>query len=160
MGKTHMKIIVASDSHYERAMLISLVEEIRRRGDIDTVIHLGDMEGDADWLRGHLNIPVYSVPGNCDMRFNAPPEIVVELGGVQMMLCHGHMQRVKYTFDPLAYRAMELNVPIALFGHTHARCLRNEGGVLLLNPGALKDGRYALLEIENGDIKTPQLLAL
>ena len=46
-----MKIIVASDSHYERAMLISLVEEIRRRGDIDAVIHLGDMEGDADWLR-------------------------------------------------------------------------------------------------------------
>ncbi|MBO4297222.1 MAG: metallophosphoesterase [Clostridia bacterium] len=155
-----MTIVVASDSHYARAMLMNLAEEIRRRGDIDAVIHLGDMEGDAEWLRGRLTIPVYSVPGNCDMKFNAPAEVVATLGGVKVMMCHGHAQRVKYTLDPLAYRAMELGVSVALFGHTHARCLRNEGGVLLLNPGALKDGRYALIEIENGDIKMPRLLEL
>ena len=30
-----MKIIVASDSHYERVMLMNLAGEIARRGDID-----------------------------------------------------------------------------------------------------------------------------
>ena len=45
-----MKIIVASDSHYERAMLMNLAQEIGERGDIDAVIHLGDMESDAKWL--------------------------------------------------------------------------------------------------------------
>lgn len=155
-----MKIIVASDSHYERAMLMNLAQEIKRRGDIGAVIHLGDMEADAEWLRRNLTIPVYSVPGNCDMRFDAPSELVVTLGGVRLMLCHGHRQRVKYTLDPLVYRALELGVPLALFGHTHARCLKNEGGVLLLNPGALKDGRYALLEVGSGDISLPQMLEL
>ncbi len=155
-----MKIIVASDSHYERAMLMNLAQEIGERGDIDAVIHLGDMESDAKWLAARLAMPVYSVPGNCDMEFGSSAEQVVSLGGMNLLLCHGHTYRVKYTLEPLAYRALELGAPVALFGHTHARCLRSEGGVLLLNPGALMDGRYALLEIENGDIRRPSLLSL
>ena len=153
-----MKLIVVSDSHYDRAALMNLAQEIQRRGDIGAVIHLGDMEGDADWLRNRLAIPVYSVPGNCDMNFSAPDELVLSFEGMNMLACHGHTRRVKQTLDSLVYRALELNVPLALFGHTHARCLRNEGGVLLLNPGALKDGRYALLEVEKGDITGRPLL--
>ena len=72
-----MKIIVASDSHYEKAMLMNLAGEIRRRGDIDAVIHLGDMEGDAEWLRRNLPQPVYGVPGNCDMTFDSAAEQVL-----------------------------------------------------------------------------------
>ncbi len=155
-----MKIVVASDSHYERVMLMNLVQEIRRIGGVDAVIHLGDMEADADWLRRNLTVPVYSVPGNCDMRFDAPVDAEVTLGGVRFLLCHGHRQRVKQTLNPLVYRALELDAPVALFGHTHARFMKNLGGVLLLNPGALKDGRYALLDVEAGDIKMPQLLEL
>ena len=155
-----MKIIVASDSHYEKAMLMNLAGEIRRRGDIDAVIHLGDMEGDADWLRRNLSQPIYSVPGNCDMRFGPSAEQVIRLGGATVLLCHGHTQRVKLSLEPLSWRAEEVGASVALFGHTHARCVRNLGGVLLINPGALKDGRYALLEIENGDLRPPQMLAL
>jgi len=155
-----MKIIAVSDSHYNRVELMNLAQEIRRRGDIGVVIHLGDMEGDAQWLRSSLPIPVYSVPGNCDMNPGAPADIVLTLGGVRMLACHGHTHRVKFTLDPLAWRARELNVPLALFGHTHAPCLLNEGGVLLLNPGALRDGRYALLDAAGGDIGMPRLLTL
>ena len=156
-----MKIIVASDSHYERVMLMNLAGEIARRGDIDAVIHLGDMEGDADWLRKRLSVPVYAVPGNCDMKFDpASTEQVVTLGGVSMLLCHGHTRQVKFMLEPLSYRAQELGASVALFGHTHARCMQNVGGVLLVNPGALKDGRYALMDIERGDVKPPQCLTL
>lgn len=156
-----MKIIVVSDSHYDRAALSSLAEDIARRGDMDALIHLGDVESDAQWLKEHLNCPVYSVPGNCDLNFRDPAERVLTLDGVSMLICHGHTLRVKYTLDALCYRAQEMGVSLALFGHTHAPCLRLENdGILLLNPGALRDGRYALLETENGQLLTPSLLTL
>jgi uncharacterized protein len=155
-----MKIIVISDSHCERGMLLSLAEEVTARGDIDALIHLGDVESDAKWLHERLNKPVYSVPGNCDFNLHDPAERVITLDGVDMLLCHGHTLRVKYTLDPLAYRAEELGVKLALFGHTHLRCLRYEGHALLLNPGALANGFYTLLEIKNGDILMPQQLQL
>ncbi len=155
-----MKIIVASDSHYEKAMLMNLAGEIRRRGDIDAVIHLGDMEGDAEWLRRNLSQPVYGVPGNCDMKFGPSAEQTLVLGGATIFLCHGHTRRVKYSLEPLSYRAEELGASLALFGHTHARCLQNLGGVLLVNPGALKDGRYALLTLEKGGVANVAMLAL
>lgn len=156
-----MKIIVVSDSHYDRCALSNLAEIIMRRGDIDALIHLGDVQSDAEWLKGHLKIPVYGVPGNCDMNLRDPAECVLTLGGVSMLICHGHTLRVKYTLDSLAYRAQELGVSLALFGHTHAPCLQYENGsVLLCNPGALKDDRYVLLEIENGDTLTPSFLKL
>ena len=155
-----MKIIAATDSHYDRAALIQLTEEIRRRGDIDAVIHTGDMVGDAQWLRRSLTIPVWSVPGNCDMLSGEPSEQLVELDGVRTLICHGHTLRVKYTLDPLVYRAMELGASLTVYGHTHARLCRLESGVLLLNPGALKDGRYALVEIRQGVIQPPALLSL
>lgn len=72
-----MKLLVVSDSHFDRTALSNLLEEIRRRGDIDAVAHLGDMQSDAVWLRAQLDIPVYSVPGNCDMEPNAPAELVI-----------------------------------------------------------------------------------
>ena len=155
-----MKIIVVSDSHCERGMLLSLAEEITVRGDIDAIIHLGDVESDAKWLHERLNKPVYSVPGNCDFNLHDPAERVITLEGVDMLLCHGHTLRVKYTLDSLVYRAEELGVKLALFGHTHLRCLRYEGRALLLNPGALADGCYALLEIKDGNILTPRQLQL
>ena len=146
-----MKIIVVSDSHCERGMLLSLAEEIAMRGDVDAIIHLGDVESDAKWLHERLNIPVYSVPGNCDFNLSDPAERVITLEGVPMLLCHGHTLRVKYTLDSLAYRAEELGVKLALFGHTHQPFAGYVGGVMLLNPGALNAGKYAILEIEKGN---------
>ena len=40
------------------------------------------------------------------------------------------------------------------------RCLKQENGMWLLNPGALADGRYALCEIRSGHLLRPQLLSL
>ena len=41
-----------------------------------------------------------------------------------------------------------------------AACARNLGGVLLVNPGALKDGRCALITIHRGDVSMPEMLSL
>ena len=50
----------------------------------------------------------------------------------------------------------EAGAQVALFGHTHEPCACYVGKVLMVNPGALKDGRYAVLRIENGQT-TPYL---
>ena len=49
--------------------------------------------------------------------------------------------------------AEELGARAALFGHTHAPFAGYAGGVLLVNPGALKDGRYAVLRIAEDAIE-------
>ena len=41
---------------------------------------------------------------------------------------------------------------IALFGHTHRGFAAYVGGVLLINPGALKNGDWCLLKISEKDI--------
>ncbi|MBR0464519.1 MAG: metallophosphoesterase [Clostridia bacterium] len=155
-----MRFIVVTDSHFERPELMNLVQEVERRRDIDALFHLGDVEADAEYLRGRLSVPVYGVPGNCDFNRVDPAERSVNLGGVTIFYCHGHTLGVKLSLQRLYYRACEAGAQIALFGHTHARCLRRENGVWLLNPGALADGRYALCEIQAGQLATPQLMEL
>lgn len=49
----------------------------------------------------------------------------------------------------LLYRAKELGVQAAFYGHTHIAAQDCEDGVLLFNPGALRDGRYGLVWLEN-----------
>ena len=62
--------------------------------------------------------------------------------------------RVKNSLLSLYYRAQEVGACVACFGHTHSAMARWEGGILLLNPGSLRDGRYAVLEIgEQGEVK-------
>ena len=41
---------------------------------------------------------------------------------------------------------------VALFGHTHQPFAGYVGGVMMINPGALKDGRYAELHIDKGRV--------
>ena len=47
-----MRFIVVTDSHFERPELMNLVQEVERRRDIDALFHLGDVEADAEYLRG------------------------------------------------------------------------------------------------------------
>ena len=71
---------------------------------------------------------------------------------------HGHGQDVKYSDDKLSYSAGEQRCGIALFGHTHVPYAGYEGGVLLINPGALMDGRYGELTLD-GDRAVPHLMS-
>ena len=54
----------------------------------------------------------------------------------------------------IRYRAQEVGAKIACFGHTHHAAAEWKDGILLLNPGALCDGRYAILQTgEGGEVK-------
>ena len=148
-----MKLLVISDSHGWLSGLQEVVALCNRDKTIDGVIHLGDFERDARYIQKQIKQTVYSVCGNCDWGSSAASEMVCNLGGVPVLLTHGHEYRVKMHLLSLTYRAREAEVRAALFGHTHSQYMGYEEGVLLLNPGALRDEKCAVLTIKNGEVE-------
>ena len=153
-----IRLGIVSDSHdygdwLERWLALS------RERRYDAVFHLGDYHSDARWLERRLDVPMYCVAGNCDTFSKAPRMVRATYGGHTLLAVHGHLQDVKYRYDTLSYYAEENGADIALFGHTHRPYTGYEGRVLLLNPGALMNGRYAELLID-GDRVVPYLLDL
>lgn len=150
-----IRLAVASDSHDWRIWL----ERFRARCErekYDAVFHLGDLDSDAEWLERKLDIPLIRVTGNCDAFCPQRPMATAMFEGRRVLAVHGHMQGVKGGLVRLSYFAEENGADIALFGHTHEPCVEWLGGVLLINPGALKDGRFAELVLD-GDRMTPFL---
>ena len=146
-----MRILVISDSHGRRSTLEDVVSICSKSDAPDMIVHLGDNISDARYLRQRVQQSVLAVPGNCDWS-DEQAECVVNLGGVNVLICHGHTLHVKQTLLSLSCRAQEKGVRAALFGHTHTQYSAYEYGVLLVNPGALKDEKCAILEIEQGEI--------
>ena len=151
-GEKRMRVLVISDSHRRRPTLEAVEMVCQGPNAPDLVVHLGDHIGDARWLRERIKQPIIAVPGNCDWS-DEPAERVENLGGVDVLMMHGHTRGVKMSLMSLACLAQEKGVRAALFGHTHAPYMAYEYGVLLLNPGALQDEKCALLEIEKGEIR-------
>ena len=56
---------------------------------------------------------------------------------------------MKQGLGPLLGRAREVGAALAIFGHTHIQTLEGHEGILLLNPGALRDGAFAIVEIDS-----------
>lgn len=152
------RIALLSDSHDATGMLELVAQFIEARG-YDHVFHLGDVASDAGRLAERLGRRVLFVAGNCDFFSRDAREIEVKVEGVRMLLTHGDRYGVKGGLSRLSYRAEERNCSLALFGHTHVPYAGHVGGVLLVNPGALMDGRFAELEVENGKA-VPRLLRL
>lgn len=134
-----MKILVLSDSHRD---YFSLEKAIKAAGEFDTVIFLGDGEEDfADATRNLAGKAALAVRGNCDECSSLPAVRAVGFDGHRLLLCHGHTMGVNYDLGTLAATARENNCEAALFGHTHRRCLENEGGTRLFNPGSVSSPR-------------------
>lgn len=146
-----MRVAVCSDSHHGMLHLERFAEYCRREG-IDQVCHLGDVVEDALWLRKNLCIPVALVAGNCDHYSKEPRFQTFRLSGKRFILVHGDRFDVKFGCDRLSYFAEEQNADIALFGHTHKPFCGYVGNALLINPGALKDGIFCMLEVDEKDI--------
>ena len=79
----------------------------------------------------------------------------MEFDGVKLMLVHGHHYGVKSGYGSLLASAKAEGVDAVLFGHTHVPFMEKREGILMLNPGSLRnpDREYAIIEIENGTVK-------
>lgn len=144
-----MKLLVFSDSHRALSGMRDAVESQRP----DYVIHLGDLERDAQLLaQEYPTLAVTGVPGNCDGFATAPLQRLVSYGNVSILMSHGHIWSVKSGYGAAIAAARTSRADILLFGHTHVPCcVRQEDGLWVVNPGSIRDsGSYAVITIANG----------
>ena len=137
-----MKILIISDSH---GNLIKVRELAVKYKDY-IKIHLGDRGFDSSELE---KLGFIYVDGNCDLTQNIKLRIAT-IDNSRFLLTHGDLYNVRNTLNNLYYLAKENNCKYVLFGHTHIS-LKEEMDVVFINPGALKDNHYCL--IENEEIK-------
>lgn len=159
-----VRVAVVSDTHGEFRKLEQAVAQL---GHVDWLIHAGDYLRDAARVAAVLGVVqehVIAVVGNCDFPLRAPEQAEVTIGGVRIWVTHGHHFGVKHTVDRIYYRARELGVRVAIYGHSHVPVLADDGGLLLFNPGSLSDPRLpgdppscGLLEISEGRVKASHL---
>ncbi len=151
-----IKALVMADTHGHKARIALAV---KRFGDVDMILHLGDYSRDADVIRGITKKPVYAVRGNCDISSDAEPELLLTFEGVRVLMTHGHRQNVKSSLLNLSLFALEREANVALFGHTHIPTEQFYENVLLFNPGSLGEPRnlrpsVGLLTLDKGTYRT------
>ncbi len=148
-----MKILVISDTHQHIQNVIKLMDIIT---DVDRIIHLGDVVGDAEDLESiYPKIPIDYVAGNCDFyELTVPKEKILKLMGKKILITHGHAYDVKRGYETIARRALSKEVDAVLFGHSHVPYIGYVKDIVLMNPGSIsqpRDGKmpsYAVLEID------------
>jgi putative phosphoesterase len=129
-----MKFLIISDTHRG----IARAEEIINAAeDVDRIVHLGDMSGDARELSRLTKREIISVNGNCDLDFSDRNYKILEDECGRILLLHGHREHVKSGLLNLYFRAVELGCAAVFFGHTHIACVFTQKGVTFVNPGSL-----------------------
>lgn len=147
-----MRILVLSDSHGRVNPMVDAVEIYKP----EAVFHLGDVVRDAEKVKAaYPNLPFYQVQGNCDHDLPGyETEGVARLAGKTVFYLHGHTRHVKLGIGPAVTAARSLGADILLFGHTHSPLHIESDGLLAVNPGAILDGRCAVLSWEGaGEIE-------
>jgi uncharacterized protein len=146
------KILVISDTHKKISGVIELISRIT---DLNHIIHLGDVVDDVMDLKALYDVRIDFVAGNCDFyTYDVPTSKIVEIGGKNFYLTHGHKENVKYSLENLYAIADSKNVDGIFFGHTHQPILTYHHEVLILNPGSISEPRnhkfpsYAIIQID------------
>ncbi len=164
-----MNVLILSDTHKNRDRLKKVLELHR---DADAVIHLGD--GYSDFSGIDLgDIPLYRVRGNCDEESDGfgtlSDEELIELGGIKILMFHGHRHGVKFGLAKAAAYAVSKGADVLLYGHTHiprqvylgagerAGIRVLERPLWIFNPGSLGSPRegmpsFGVLTIRDGQI--------
>ena len=145
-----MRLLVLSDSHGRKNLLLQAVE---LHPEADAVIFLGDGERDIDFLKElHPEIKLYAVCGNCDFNSSLSPFLIEKFGGRTIYAAHGHYESVKYSLAVLMQKAHNCSASIALYGHTHVPVTSYDGGLYLVNPGSVREGSFAVIDITDSGI--------
>ena len=154
-----MKILVLSDSHGNEAFLQMILQ---RERNCNMIIHLGDGADDImmTMMAYTAQKTVYLTKGNCDpAAYGYAEKHIIPAEGKKLIACHGHRFNVKMGLDALYFEGLKEKADACLYGHTHIANIEYSNGILLFNPGAVKNGRYGILTINNGEI-TPELKSI
>lgn len=151
-----MRILLISDTHGKRVNLKTVIERVRP----DAIYHMGDGEGDEDYIRSVAGCPLEIVRGNCDYGSDLPTELVLSVGRHVVMLTHGHLYHVNSGTEMLEEAARQKGADAVVYGHTHCPEVIYREGMMIVNPGSLslprQDGRkpsFVLLDVDKaGDL--------
>lgn len=151
-----MRLLVVSDSHGRSGNLFEIIE--RHIKDANMIICLGDCNDGDDFENAELffgdKIRIKRVAGNTDWYSTKPTVDFVNAGGKRVMFCHGHTFHVKMGTYDIMSEASRQKTDIVLFGHTHTPYRDYVDGVHYLNPGAVCDGKYGMVDITPAGIVT------
>lgn len=149
-----MKVLVVSDSHGDREVLVELSE--RYAGKVAKMFHCGDSELTAtDKIWNSYVV----VGGNMDDDPQYPLTQVVTIGEYRFFMTHGHYHDIKFNMTPLIEAAKKAEAQFAFFGHSHQLGVEKREDIVLLNPGSILQPRgryniktYAILDINPDEI--------
>ncbi|MBR3928866.1 MAG: metallophosphoesterase [Clostridia bacterium] len=144
-----IRIGVVSDSHGAMELFEKAVNEM---SDVSAIVHLGDCASDALEIARRTGREILTVNGNCDLFSHNPVFRTLDVEGKRIFITHGHREHVKTGLMRLFYRAEEENASLVLYGHTHIQRMDEIDNIMLLNPGAMKDGKYAVVQMDEGGI--------
>lgn len=153
------QIGLISDTHMPRRWdkIPDVVPEIFKG--VDLILHAGDV-GEL-WVLDALGeiAPTIAVHGNDETeeaQRSLPYQQLLTIGGVRILLCHSHIpdraQELSSRKDDSwasklkrkSEQAQAVGAAIYVFGHLHVPMVKEEDGVLLLNPGAIASGNSLL----------------
>ena len=154
------KYFVCSDIHGAESRLESA---LTRQSDIDTVVVCGDLEMEVYDVEEIIrrctsrSIDILMVRGNCDPWFSSssriPDQITLTFNTKhKALVMHSHLYRA--SSELMAYAAKENACDIVIYGHTHRQTDKEVYGIRFLNPGAMKNGNYLIIETSGkGDLE-------
>ena len=128
-----MKILIISDTHGSHKNFDRVIEKERP---LDMLIHLGDVEGDEDYIPAVADCPVHMVRGNNDLwlPYGELRTARFEIGGVRFYMVHNREEAGEVPEE----------TDVVVFGHTHQYYEKKENGRLWLNPGSCGRARFSL----------------
>ncbi len=158
-----MKILVFSDSHGAVRNIKKVIDEHLKYGSVDRVFFLGDGARDIMTVREQYpSLEFDYVLGNCDSSTSDKKllEKLVDVGGIKLLLTHGHGLGVKEGLSRAADYAIAKGADVLLYGHTHVAIDVTVDGsmgghVRVINPGSCGStffGSYANLYVEGRDV--------
>lgn len=154
-----MKIMIVSDTHKSHRNLERVLE---KTGKIDMLIHLGDVEGEEDYIGALADCPVHILSGNNDFFSDLPREEEFDAEGKHIFITHGHYYYVSMNEERLKEEARSRGADIVMYGHTHRPSCVREDNLLILNPGSIafprqigRKATYMILQLEKG--REPQV---
>ena len=160
------RYLICSDIHGRDDLLRAV---IKKESSIKAIFIAGDLELDTYEVNDIIasNSPstdVFMVSGNCDSYSGSasllPGKLTTEFKGRKIFMTHGHRYRNADKVT-MSYAAMEEGCDIVIYGHTHIAEDLSLYGIRFINPGALKNGSYAIMSItdeENILIKQKDLM--
>jgi len=153
-----MKIGVVSDSHGHVENLRRAIKAMRESG-ADLIVHLGDDYDDVKALSDQERAVITQVPGVFSTSYQdprIPNRLIKEWEGVRVLLTHtpeAHKHDLSTDLKPEEVVARG-EVRMVLSGHSHIPEVKEQRGVIWVNPGHLKDDdkkgyppTYAILEL-------------